>query len=323
MNILLTSVGRRVSLVKFFKEALNKRGYVYSADRDPTAPGLYVADRSFLVPKVSEENYIAFLLEKCKKEDIKLIIPLIDPELPVLAKGREAFLDEGIIPLISNYEQVMIGYDKLKAYNFFVENDFTTPKTIYLREDIPEEKIDFPQIIKPRFGSAGIGVQRCDNYHDIEFYSHKITEPILQEFLKGDEITIDVLCDLEGNPVSLVQRKRIKIRAGEVERGITIKNNELLSISLELVKKLRPIGVINIQCFLTKNGAYFTEINPRFGGGYPLTHFAGVNFPKIIVKLLEGKLVKPCIGKYEEGILMLRYDDSIFIRKNELLEGIK
>jgi len=320
MNILLTSVGRRVSLVKFFKEALKKRGYVYSADCDPTAPGLYEADRSFLVPKVSDENYVAFLLEKCKREDIKLIIPLIDPELPVLAKGREAFLKEGIIPLISNYEQVMIGYDKLKTYKFFVENDLATPKTIYLKENISEEKINFPQIIKPRFGSAGIGVQRCDCFQDIEFYSKKISEPILQEFLKGDEITIDVLCDLDGNPISLVQRKRIKIRAGEVERGITIKNNELLSISLELVKKLRPIGVINIQCFLTEKGTYFTEINPRFGGGYPLTHFAGVNFPKLIIKIIDGEKIKPLIGKYKEGVMLLRYDEAIIKCENELLK---
>jgi len=320
MNILLTSVGRRVSLVKFFKEALKKRGYVYSADCDPTAPGLYVADRSFLVPKVSDENYVAFLLEKCKREDIKLIIPLIDPELPVLAKGREAFLEEGIIPLISNYEQVMIGYDKLKTYKFFVENDLATPKTIYLKENISEEKINFPQIIKPRFGSAGIGVQRCDCFQDIEFYSKKISEPILQEFLKGDEITIDVLCDLDGNPISLVQRKRIKIRAGEVERGITIKNNELLSISLELVKNLRPIGVINIQCFLTEKGTYFTEINPRFGGGYPLTHFAGVNFPKLIIKMIDGEKIKPLIGRYKEGVMLLRYDEAIIKCENELLK---
>jgi len=234
MNILLTSVGRRVSLVKFFKEVIDGEGYVYSADCDPTAPGLYVSDKSFLVPRVTDKDYIPFILERCKKENIKLIIPLIDPELPILARERENFLKEGIIPLISSYEKVMIGYDKLLTYNYLVENSFPTPKTFYFKDNISLDMLNFPLIIKPRFGSASIGVQKCENYQDIEFYSNKISEPIFQEFLHGDEITLDVLCDFDGNPLSIVQRKRLKVRGGEVERGITIKDNDLLSLSLEL-----------------------------------------------------------------------------------------
>jgi len=320
INILLTSVGRRVSLVNFFKEALDGAGSVYSADCDPTAPGLYVAHKSFLVPKVTDKEYIPYLLDKCKKENIKMVIPLIDPELPILAIAREIFLGEGIIPLVSSYETIMIGYDKLLTYKFLIENGFSTPKTISIENSLLKDKIGFPIIIKPRFGSASIGVQKCENYEDVEFYSRKISDPILQDYLQGSEITSDVLCDFEGNLLSIVQRKRLKVRGGEVERGITIKNSELLSLTSNLVTKLKPFGVINIQCFSTENGFYFTEINPRFGGGYPLSYYAGVNFPKLIVKLLEGKLVKPCIGEYEEGILMLRYDEGVFIYKDKLLK---
>lgn len=320
MNILLTSVGRRVSLVKFFKEALEGDGYVYSADCDPTAPALYVSDKSFLVPRVNDKDYIPFILDKCKKENIKLVIPLIDPELPILAQERENFLKEGIIPLISSYETVMIGYDKILTYRFLVENSFPSPKTYLVNKNLLEEKLNFPLIIKPRFGSASIGVQKCEDYQDVEFYSRKISEPILQEFLQGDEITLDVLCDFEGNPISIVQRKRLKVRGGEVERGVTIKNYELMSLALDLVRKLKPFGVINIQCFLTSNGFYFTEINPRFGGGYPLTHHAGVNFPKLLVKLTKGEEINAFIGDYKEGVLMLRYDEGIFISEEELLK---
>jgi carbamoyl-phosphate synthase large subunit len=319
-NVLLSSVGRRVSLVKFFKEALNGQGYVYGADCDPTAPALYAADRSFLVPRVTEKDYIPFLLDKCKKENIKLIVPLIDPELLILARERENFLERGIIPLVSSYETVRIGYDKLLTHKFLVANFLPSPKTFAFKEELSEDELDFPLIIKPRFGSASIGVQKCEDYQDVLFYSRKISEPILQEFLQGDEITIDVLCDFEGNPLSIVQRKRIKVRAGEVERGITIKNYELLSLALELVKKLNPLGVINIQCFSTSKGFFFTEINPRFGGGYPLAHFAGANFPKLLIQLAKGEKVQPLIGDYKEGILMLRYDEAIFIKENELLK---
>lgn len=321
MNILLTSVGRRVSLVKFFKEALRGEGYVYTADCDPTAPGLYVADRSFLVPKVTDKDYIPFLLEKCRKENIQLIVPLIDPELLILAKERERFLEENIFPLISSYETVMIGYDKLLTYEFLSRNSFPTPKTLAIDKDIQSlrNRLNFPLIIKPRFGSASIGVQKCESFEDVEFYSKKNSEPILQEFLSGEEITIDVLCDFEGNPLSIVQRKRLKIRAGEVERGITIKNYTLFLLTLELVRRLRSFGVINIQCFSTSEGFYFTEINPRFGGGYPLSYYAGANFPQMIIKLLKGEKIEPQIGNYKEGVLMLRYDEGIYIDENNIL----
>ena len=321
MNILLTSVGRRVSLVKFFKEALGKQGYVYSADCDPTAPGLYIADKSFLVPKVIDSNYIPFLLDKCRKENIKLIIPLIDPELPVLALAREEFLKEGVIPLVSFYDTVMIGYDKALTYKFLSENSFPCPKTFLFEGDMQsfKSKIDFPVIIKPRFGSASIGVQKCESLEDVRFFSKKISEPILQEFLVGEEITLDIFCDFERIPISIVQRKRLKVRGGEVERGVTIKNYELLSLTWELVEKLKPYGVINIQCFLTSKGFYFTEINPRFGGGYPLSYYAGANFPDMIIRLLKKEKIEPLIGEYREGVLMLRYDEGIYVSESDLL----
>ncbi len=319
LNVLLTSVGRRVSLVKFFKEALGRRGRVYTVDCDSTAPGLYVADKSFIVPQISDNAYIPFLLEKCKIENIKLIVPLIDPELPVLAKERDLFLKEGIVPLISTYDVVKIGYDKILTAKFFKEIGIPTPKTFLYREDLDLSNMDFPIIIKPRFGSASIGVQKCENIQDVKFYSSKISEPILQEFLKGDEITVDVLCDFDGNLISMVQRKRLKIRAGEVERGITIKNKELFILVEEIIKNLKPIGVINIQCFLSKEGFFFTEINPRFGGGYPLSFYAGANFPKMIIDILEGLKIRSKSFDYKEGLLMLRYDEAIYIENSNLL----
>ncbi|MEM3407789.1 MAG: ATP-grasp domain-containing protein, partial [Nitrososphaerota archaeon] len=180
LNVLLTSVGRRVSLVKFFKEALDKRSRIYAADCDNTAPGLYVADKAFIVPKVNDKNYIPFLLEKSKKEDIKLIVPLIDPELPILAKERDLFFKEGIMPLISTYDVVMMGYDKLLTAKFFQEINIPTPKTLLYKKDLDLSSKNFPLIIKPRFGSASIGVQKCENMQDIKFYSTKISDPILQ-----------------------------------------------------------------------------------------------------------------------------------------------
>jgi len=323
-NVLLTSVGRRVSLVRFFKESLGSRGYVFAADCDSTAPGLYFADRGFLLPKVTDRNYVPVLMERCKELGIKLVVPLIDPELPVLAKAKDLFIQEGIIPLVSDYEVVMITYDKLQTAKFFDEYRIPAPRVFSLEDSgsLPEDS--FPLIIKPRFGSASVGVQRCDTWEDVRFYSKKVNQPILQEFLEGEEVTIDVLCDFEGRILSTAQRKRLKVRAGEVERGITIKDELLFYFTSLIVEALRPFGAINIQCFLTPKGPFFTEINPRFGGGYPLSYYAGANFPRLIVKMLEGDLkgkgLEGFSAEYRENLVMLRYDEAVYIDKSELLD---
>jgi len=319
-NVLLTSVGRRVALARFFKEVLGGRGYVFGADCDPTAPGLYVVDKGFIVPRVTAEEYISSLLDICRRESVKLIVPLIDPELPILAMAREFFLQEGILPLVSTYDVVMIGYDKLLTAKFFSENGIPTPKTALFEKaaDFLED-YDFPVIIKPRFGSASVGVCKCASPEEAKFYASRIPDPIIQTCLSGEEITIDVLCDFQGNPLSIVERKRLKVRAGEVERGITIKDESLLKMVLDVVAKLKPLGVINLQCFSTPEGFIFTEINARFGGGYPLSHFAGVNFPKTILEMVEGKKPEVSIFSYKEDFLMLRYDDAIYLGKEDLL----
>lgn len=320
INILLTSVGRRVALVRFFREALKDKGFVFGADCDPTAPGLYVADKGFVVPRVTEESYVSSLLNLCREKGVKLIVPLIDPELPVLASAREIFLQECIIPLISTYNVVMTGYDKLLTAKFFHDNGIPTPKTLSFSENVDFSSVyDFPVIVKPRFGSASMGVHKCKNIDEVVFYASRIPEPILQTFLHGEEITIDVLCDFHGNPLSVVERKRLKVRAGEVERGITIKDEQLLEMTLHVVERLKPFGVINLQCFSTSDGFFFTEINTRFGGGYPLSYFAGANFPKMILEILEGKKPTVSIFDYKEGFLMLRYDEAIYLEQKALL----
>lgn len=319
LHILLTSVGRRVSLVKFFKEEVGEEGLVFSADCDPTAPGLYVADRGFIVPRVTDAEYISSLLHICEREKVRLIVPLIDPELPVIAKAREEFLKIGTIPLVSTYDVVMTGYDKLLTAAFFERHGIPTPKTFLFDESLRIPEHCFPVIVKPRFGSASSGVHRCDSMEEVRFYALRIYEPIVQEFLRGEEITVDVLCDFQGNPLSIVQRKRLKVRAGEVERGVTLKDSEIFEVTLRVVHSLKPFGVINLQGFRTSDGFFFTEINPRFGGGYPLSHYAGANFPRVIVSMLRGETLSPAISDYKEGVLMLRYDEAIYITEKDLL----
>lgn len=319
LNVLLTSVGRRVELLKIFKESLCDRGKVFAADCDRTAPGLYFADKSFVIPKVSSKKYIHSLLEICRNEKITLLVPLIDPELIKIAKNRNKLINIGVIPLLSTYRAVSIAYDKYLTWQFFEKNNIPTPRTWLVDNFRDINKASFPLILKPRFGSASIGIHKCDDINDLKYFINKIKPAVIQEYLSGEEVTIDVLCDFKGNFLCAVQRKRIKVRAGEVERGVTIKNEEISNLVKIIIDKLKPIGVINIQCFITDKGILFTEINPRFGGGYPLSYQAGVNFPQIIFDLIEGKDMSYLkTYDYKTGCYMLRYDNAIYLVENEL-----
>ena len=318
INVLLSSVGRRCELVRIFKEALLNKGNVYTADCDFTAPGLYVSDKSFLVPPVESNNYVDYLIGLCKKYRISFLVPLIDPELIIISKHRKKFIESGIMPLISSYKVVSLAYDKYKTAMFFKENKIPTPETRLVEERSILKRIKFPVIIKPRFGSASVGVQRCDNINDYIYFRNKLRPAIVQEYLKGSEITVDVLCDFKGKLLLCVQRKRLKIRGGEVERAVTIKNDEIKKWIVKIINLLKPIGVINIQCFDTEEGIYFTEINPRFGGGYPLSKWAGANFPKILLTLLEGKKYnRNIIDDYKAGCYMLRFDNAIYLDQDD------
>lgn len=320
-NVLFTSVGRRVVLLRIFKKELGKDGLVFGTDCDPTAPGLYVADKGFVAPKVTEADYIPFLLHICKEEKVKLVIPLIDPELPLLAEAREKFLELGIVPLVSSYDAVMTGYDKLRTAYFFAEHGIPAPKTIPFERSLYIPPEDFPVVVKPRFGSASIGVHKCSDMEEVRFYAARIPQPIVQQFMKGEEITVDVLCDFQGNLLSMVQRKRLKVRAGEVERGVTIKDERVFELTRRITSVLRPYGVINIQYFITQEGVFCTEINPRFGGGYPLSYYAGANFPRGIIALLKGDTPEHSILDYQEGLFMLRYDEALYIGRENMIPG--
>jgi len=327
MNVLFTSSGRRVELINFFK----REGFTtFAADYDPTAPSLYTADKGFIVPSVVDnpEKYIEALLNICKKEHIEVIVPLIDPELPILAKEKATFSNVGTVVLLSDYESVEIAADKYATYIFYKRAGLLSPKTLNLddkklvKEEI--EKDIFPALLKPRYGSAGKGIIKCPDIDCFNFFTSKLNfqNYILQKYVSGEEITIDIFGDGTGRLISAVQRKRLKIRGGEVERGITVKYPDLFEDAVNFSKKFKPFGTVNIQCFYDKQEGkrFYTEINARFGGGYPLAYHAGANFPKYIKALLSGKTLESMIEKdYKEGLIMSRFDEAIYKYREELL----
>lgn len=321
VNILFTSAGRRVQLLRAFKQAyadLGLKGRIVATDIDPLAPALRVVDRSYLVPPVSDPDYVPALVEICQKEEIHLLFPLIDPDIPVLARNRLALEATGARVMVVPEESALIAADKWATYKFFVKNGIPTPHS-WLPQDIrKEESLRFPLVVKPRFGSAGKSVFKAHNTQELTFFLDYVSDPIIQEYTSGPEITTDIICDAEGNVLGFVSRQRIEVRSGEVAKGKTVYDPQVAEYSLHIAKALGAIGPINAQCFLHEGEPLFTEINARFGGGAPLGIVAGVLSPHWYLAQAAGlPLEIPPLGTYKVNLYMTRFDEAFFLTREE------
>jgi carbamoyl-phosphate synthase large subunit len=325
MNILLTSAGRRVELLKAFRQSMyrsNISGNIITADLKSSAPASFLADRAELVPRVDDPQYIDRLLEICDLHDIDLLIPLIDTELHLLSLHHQKFRERGVTPLISSAITNEICCSKKHTSVFFQQIGVRTPK-VYELSEVTDR--DFPLILKPDRGSSSVGVYAIKDRAELNFFSNYVEETIIQELIEGDEYTIDILVDFQGKVISIVPRLRLETRAGEVSKGVTVKNPTLIAAAKKVVESLPgAVGCITLQCFLQPDGEIiFIEINPRFGGGYPLSYRAGADFPSWLLQLHAGKDLNVAIDEWEDGLAMLRYDDAIFVKADEIAFSLK
>jgi len=318
MNVLFTAIGRRVQLIKHFKQL----HYVIGVDSGEMPPARYFIDSFYRVPKWNEDRYIDVLMDICRKEKVDLLIPLLEKEFVLLCENRKAFERIGTFLLLSHEKIIETFNDKIKSYEFFIKNDINTPLT-YTKETIykalNEENVKFPLIIKPLDGMGSNNVFKVKNKKELDFFIDYIENPIIQEFIEGTEYTMDVLCDFDGNVISIVPRKRIEVRAGEVSKSKTVKDKNIIQSTLDLCNKLKidkdikPIGPLTVQCIVNSdNNIKFIEINPRFGGGIPLTFESGISYAIYLEKMVKGERVLPVLGEFEE-LTMLRFDDAVYV----------
>ncbi|MBP1995572.1 ATP-grasp domain-containing protein [Paenibacillus eucommiae] len=324
-NILFTSVGRRVSLVRYFKEVLKELsldGKIVTADMKNNAPAACVGDIHELLPHATDPFYISRLLEICSQHDIKLLIPLIDTELQVLAEHRLEFEGVGTCVLVSSPEVTRICYDKRKTSAFFKSIQVNTPQTLNGEQILSNPHTCYPLMLKPANGSGSVGATKINNAEELAFFLKYIPNSIVQDYIVGQEYTIDVLMDFQGKAHAAVPRLRLETRAGEVCKGMTVKDSTLMTTAKKVAEALPgAIGCITLQCFVTSAGKIvFIEINPRFGGGVPLSFVAGANYPKAIIQwLLERPISWMDMDDWQDGLVMLRYDDAFFVDVNRQL----
>lgn len=323
-NILFTSAGRRVSLLRSFKQSLKDlaiTGNIVTADLNKSAPASFIADIREVVPPIVDPGYIEVLKEICLKRQIKLLIPLIDTELSILAHSRADFEDIGVSLLVSSPEVNEICFDKRKTNNFFKEIGVQTPEILDPKTIISGPAAKYPYLLKPFNGNSSIGVTKIRNAEELEFFIRYVHDAIVQELITGEEYTMDILVDPCGRVRSVVPRLRVETRAGEVSKGMTVKNIDIINAGKKVVEALPgAVGCITVQCFLTPGGEIkFIEINPRFGGGIPLSIKAGADFPRWIIEMYNGLESEITLDGWEDGLVMLRYDDEIFTMKDMIL----
>lgn len=326
MKVLFTSVGRRVELIQEFRRAaseLNIELTIIGADIASDAPALCFCDETQIVSRIKDKNYIPGLLAICESQKVDCLIPTIDTDLLLLAENKKRFEEIGTKVLISAVDKVRLCRDKNYTADYFVSLGLKSPLPVNSTEKFEQMtergEVSFPAFIKPKDGSSSINAYRVDNLDDLKLYADKIGNYIIQPYISGREYTIDIFCDYEGNPVYITPRERLAVRAGEVLKTRITQDDTMISEMLKLVADYKPCGQITVQLIRDdKTGDnYYIEINPRFGGGAPLSIKAGANSAKAVLRMLNGEKLHYLEKAARDGAVYSRFDQSICINEGQ------
>ena len=324
MNILILSAGTRNKIVQYFVKTLAGNGVVIATDCSNLAPAIYEADKHYIVPRMTDEGYIDVILDICKKEKINGVLSLIDPELSLLSENKEKFEAVGTTVIGSSYELCEMSLDKFEMFNWLNGHGYNCAKSYMDKEkfyeDVKDGRITYPVFVKPARGSASISISKVYDKETVDLLFAHNDGLMIQEFLDGQEIGADVYIDMiSGVPVSIFTKKKLKMRAGETDKSVSFKDDKLFELISKFVKEAGYTGQIDIDIFEINGEYYISEVNPRFGGGYPHAYEAGCDHIKLILNNLAGSPNESILGAYEQDIYMMKYNEIKILSNN--LEG--
>ena len=327
MNILITSVGRRAYLVNYFKEAIGKTGEIHAANCYYTL-AMEAADNYFLSPLIYDASYISSLIDYCNANSIDAVISLFDIDLLVLAEHAEDFKKNGIRLILAPAKSINICNDKWQTHCFLEEHGIKTPLT-FLSIDasldaIHRGQLAFPLIVKPRWGMSSLGLFCADDEQELRIFYKKSNrvisdsylkyessrtpneQVIIQQFIDGQEYGLDVLNDLDSRYVRTFAKKKLEMRAGETNVGQTTASKPFESIAKQLSTLIQHQGILSVDCLETSDGIYVMEMNCRISGHYPVSHLAGVDFPRQLMRWLSGGDTDPALLTLKENLFVTK-----------------
>jgi carbamoyl-phosphate synthase large subunit len=340
MNVLVTGAGRRSYLIAALKSAVGPGGQVVACDMSADAPALQHADRGFLVPPVDGPGYLDALLQICESEQIGLLIPSLEPELWLLATHRAQFAALGTVAVVASPKIVATCYDKLRAAKFLIACGVGVPRTWVsldtVRSALATGELNFPVVVKPRWGVASIGFALPEGFEELTL-SCRVARRLIarsmiatisatdsahcilfQERLIGDEYGLDVVNDLHGRYVCTFVKRKLRMRAGQTDRAVTVDDERMQSIGREIGKVLGHVGVLDCDAVDTATGIVVLDLNPGIGGGYPFSHLAGADIPAALVAWARGREPDPAWLRVTPNVRASRSDSFAIVASGHL-----
>lgn len=319
MNFLILAAGTRNKIVQYFRKTFDGIGTVVATDASRLGPAIYDADKYYIVPPISSPEYIDVVLDICKKENINGVLSLIDPELSLLAANKDKFDAEKITFIGSSYELCEMSLDKMQMYKWLKEHGYNCARSWMNKDDFYKAveigEISYPVFVKPYRGSASISISKVYDKETVDVLFEHDDDLMIQEFLNGQEIGADVYIDMvSGEVVSIFTKKKLKMRAGETDKAVSFKDPALFDLIEKFVLEAGYKGQIDIDIFDINGKYYISEVNPRFGGGYPHAYESGVDHMKMILENLFGRANVKNIGAYDEGVYMMKYNEVKIVK---------
>ena len=316
---MILAAGTRNKIVQYFKRTWNGVGTVVATDASTLGPAIYDADKFYIVPPITADGYIDVILDICKKEQIRGVLSLIDPELSLLAANKEKFEALGVTIIGSSYELCEMALDKMQMYRWLVAHGYHCARSWMDKEAfyraVDAGEVRYPVFVKPYRGSASISISKVYDKETVDLLFAHEDDLMIQEFLNGQEIGADVYIDLiSGEVVSIFTKKKLRMRAGETDKAVSFKDPALFDLIERFVAEAGYRGQIDIDIFEINGVYYISEVNPRFGGGYPHAYESGCDHVTLILNNLKGIVNTKNIGRYDDGIYMMKYNEVKIIQ---------
>jgi carbamoyl-phosphate synthase large subunit len=309
--VLFTCAGQRVDIVSAFGRA---GATTVAADVDPLAPALYHADAKVSVPRVDDPGYVAALARVVAEHDVRLVVPLTDLDQEIVSAARDALAPALVLAPPPDVCRTM--GDKYLAHRFFEDHGIPSPRT-WLPDDVPADA-RYPLLVKVREGFGSRHIYQAND--EVQLAFHLASTPVdsmVQERCLGEEFSVDVFCDLAGRCLNAIPRSMIQSKGGESIKGRSLRDPELIAHGARVAETIGIVGPANVQCFREPDGTLpITDVNPRFGGAFPLPLAAGSRYPELALALARGEEPEPRLGHFRDGVVMTRFFSDLCLVEN-------
>ncbi|MBK7753233.1 MAG: ATP-grasp domain-containing protein [Flavobacteriales bacterium] len=310
MNLLFSCIGKRGYIAELFRAHLAPGDRIIGTSNTEWTSGFHACDAAFLMPAISDPGYTDAVLDLCQRERIDGLLSFFDTDVHRLSKVVDALKALGVKPFIPSAEAADICFDKVRTHDFLVANGIPTARTFTslasVHEALSNGEVSFPLYVKPRSGFGSRNTFKAENAHQMEVFFGLEPDMIVQGTLGGTAYDFDILNDLDGRVISVVPWRKSLSRMGETEQAITVEHPGLLALGERLAGLLGHAGPLDADLFVDGDVASVLEVNLRFGGGYPVSHFAGADFPGKIVRMIHGEAVEPSMGDYQRDVVMMK-----------------